>query len=79
MFKKIMLWFLCKIDQPIYSPSRPDKACLHCGKYHGANANIFKRHTSPMHLMGENTIGGEPLQIDKSPTKRAPDAGDSAE
>jgi hypothetical protein len=74
MFRKIILWFLCKIEQPIVSPSLGDYKCLHCHKRHGVWVS-----SSPSHIMAENTICGEPLRIEKSPTKRPPDAGDSSQ
>lgn len=95
MFRKIIYWVLCKIDQPIFSPSLGNFACLNCGKVHGVTlkysayphfanvgrnmAEALKPHLSPSKMMAEGTIGGEPLQIEKSPTPRVPDAGDSGE
>lgn len=48
MFRKLLLWFFCKIDQPIYSPSLAvikGIACIHCGKKHGGLYNL--RMSSP--------------------------------
>jgi hypothetical protein len=39
ILRKLVLWFLCKLGRPIYSPSQfylTDKfTCLECGKTHG--------------------------------------------
>jgi hypothetical protein len=47
MIKKFLYWIFCKLDDPIYSPSKAgflnDCSCLFCGKVHGTL--FFKQPT----------------------------------